>query len=146
MQLQLLLLNLVFILHYRVNLKLNWRNKVKSLIKMNVFLVIVVTLLSASWANAAGIGNNIVVQLAGPGTAYGGDEKFEQYGLDPLGAFCFDMDLIDAKTGNVISSGSDCLSGITPSITDNWRGVGEAKAFPLICAPHHRNRTPMPSE
>jgi len=86
----------------------------KSLIKMNVFLVLAITLLSASWANAAGIGNNIVVKLAGVGNAYLGDEMFEQYGLEPLGAFCFDMDLIDAKTGNVIGTGSDCLSGITP--------------------------------
>ena len=48
-----------------------------------------------------------------------GDGQFEQFGLDPLGATCFDMDLVDAKTGNVIGIGSDCLSGITPSITDN---------------------------
>lgn len=91
----------------------------KSTIRTNIFLVILVTLLSASGANAAGIGKNIVVVLAGTGTAYNGDAQFEQFGLDPLGALCFDMALIDAKTGNVIGSGSDCLSGITPSITDN---------------------------
>ena len=87
----------------------------KSLIKMNVFLVMLVTLLSASGANAAGIGNNIVVRLAGTGAAYDGNGQFEQFGLTPLDATCFDMDLIDAKTGNVIGIGSDCLSGIAPS-------------------------------
>ena len=87
----------------------------KSIIKKNMFLVILVTLLSASGAIAAGIGNNIVVVLAGTGTAYVGDEQFAQFGLDPVGALCFDMDLIDAKTGNVIGSGSDCLSDISPS-------------------------------
>jgi hypothetical protein len=87
----------------------------KSIIRTNIFLVMFVTLLSASGASAAGPGNNIVVVLAGTGTAYVGDEQFVQFGLEPVGALCFDMDLIDAKTGNVIGSGSDCLSAITPS-------------------------------
>ena len=91
----------------------------KPIIKTNIFLVILVTLLSASGANAAGIGNNIVVVLAGTGEAHPGDEQFAQFGLPPLGATCFDMDLFDAKTGNVIGRGSDCLSGITPSDSDN---------------------------
>ena len=91
----------------------------KSLTRMNVFVLIVVALLSANWASAAGIGNNIVVRLAGTGVAYGGDALFEEFGLDPIGATCFDVDLFDAKTGNVIGSASDCLSGITPSMTDN---------------------------
>ena len=92
----------------------------KSIIKTNIFLVIVVTLLSASGAIAAGKdkgsdkgkGKNIVVVLAGTADGHPGDEQFEQFGLDPLGASCFDIDLFDAKTGNVIGSGSDCLSGI----------------------------------
>ena len=87
----------------------------KSITKVNVFLVILVTLLSASGANAAGIGNNIVVLLAGLGAGYDGNEQFEQFGLDPLDATCFEMDLVDAKTGNVIGRGSDCLSGMAPS-------------------------------
>ena len=96
----------------------------KSIIKTNVFLVILVTLLSASGANAAGIGKNIVVVLGGTGTADVSGEHFYQLGLeDELaelgGATCFDIDLIDAKTGNVIGSGADCLSRVTPSETDN---------------------------
>jgi len=91
----------------------------KSILKTNSFLVILVTLLAVSGANAAGIGNNIVVVLAGTGTAYNGDEQFGQFGLDPMGALCFEMDLIDAKTGDVIGSGSDCLSSITQVDTDN---------------------------
>lgn len=87
----------------------------KSKIKTNIFLAMVVTLLSASGAVAAGVGNNIVVVLAGTGTAYDGNGQFEQFGLPPLNALCFDMDLIDAKTGNVIGRGSDCLSDIAPS-------------------------------
>lgn len=88
-------------------------------IKKTIFMLITVSVFTTGWANAAGIGNNIVVRLTGTGQAYAGDELFESYGLTPLGANCFDLDLVDAKSGNVIGSASDCLSGITPSITDN---------------------------
>ena len=91
----------------------------KSRIKTNIFLVILVALFSASGANAAGIGNNIVVVLAGIGQAYDGNAQFEQFGLELKDATCFDMDLIDAKTGNVIGRGSDCLSDVVPSDSDD---------------------------
>ena len=85
-------------------------------IRTNIFLVILVTLLSASGASAAGIGNNIVVLLAGEGLADGTGNQFTQLGLvAPEGVLCFDIDLVDARTGNVIGSGSDCLSEISPS-------------------------------
>ena len=101
----------------------------KAIIKTNIFLVFLVTLLSVSGANAAGIGNNIVVVLAGTGTAHNGDAQFEQFGLEPLGALCFDMDLIDAKTGKVIGRGSDCLSGMTPSKSDDGLTVTATTFF-----------------
>ena len=88
-------------------------------IKTSIFALMIVSSLAAGWANAAGIGNNIAVRLAGTAQAYAGDDLFESFGLDPLGANCFDLDLVDAKTGNVIGSAIDCLSGVTPSITDN---------------------------
>ena len=86
----------------------------RPIIRTNIFLVILVTLLSASGANARGFSKNIVVVLAGTGQGYPGDERFEQIGQDvPMGGVtCFDMDLIDAKTDRVIGSGSDCLSGM----------------------------------
>jgi len=98
----------------------------KSIIKTNIFLAILVTLLSASGANAAGIGNNIVAVLAGTGTAIDSGEHFYQLGLDEElaalgGANCFDMDLIDAKTGNVIGSGADCLSSPAVSVDSDGK-------------------------
>jgi hypothetical protein len=85
----------------------------KSKIGTNIFLLILVALFSASGANAAGIGKNIVVLLAGEGLADGSGNQFTQLGLVvPEGVLCFDLDLVDAKTGNVIGSGSDCLSDI----------------------------------
>lgn len=82
-------------------------------------MLLVITVLTTSWANAAGIGNNIVVRLTGTAEGYNGDELFETFGLAPVGAGCFDLDLVDAKTGNVIGTASDCLSSINPSVTDN---------------------------
>jgi hypothetical protein len=91
----------------------------KLLNKINLLGLILVSLLTSNWVMAAGIGNNIVVQLVGTGTAYDGDDLFEEFSLEPLGATCFDVDLVDAKTGNVIGSAIDCLSDITPSPSDN---------------------------
>jgi hypothetical protein len=88
----------------------------KPIIKTNIFLFILVTLLSVSGANASGKGINIVVLLAGEGLADNTGNQFTQLGLVvPDGVLCFDIDLIDAKTDRVIGSGSDCLSAITPS-------------------------------
>ena len=92
----------------------------KSKIKTNIFLVILVTLFSASGANAGGFGKNIVVVLGGTGTGNDSGEHFYQLGLDDElaelgGANCFDIDLIDARTGRVIGSGADCLSRVNPS-------------------------------
>jgi hypothetical protein len=91
----------------------------KALNKITFFVLITVSILSANLANAAGVGNNIVVRLAGTGQAYGGDTLFEDFGLTPVDATCFDVDLIDAKTGKVIGLASDCLSDISSSVTDN---------------------------
>jgi hypothetical protein len=91
----------------------------KTLSKMSIFVLIIACLMATSWANAAGIGNNIVVRLVGTGQAYDGNDLFDEFGLTELDALCFDLDLVDAKTGNVIGKASDCLSGINSSTTDN---------------------------
>ena len=87
-----------------------------SKVRSNLFLVMLVTLFSASGASAGDFGKNIIVLLAGEGLADGSGNQFTQLGLvAPEGVLCFDIDLIDAKTDRVIGSGSDCLSAITPS-------------------------------
>ena len=90
-----------------------------TLTKTSIFVLIIAGLMITGWANAAGIGNNIVVRLAGTGQAYDGNGLFEEFGLTPLGATCFDVDLVDAKTGDVIGAATDCLSDITGSDSDN---------------------------
>ena len=91
----------------------------KSFKQMAIFAFLLFGLLISSAASAAGIGNNIVVRLAGTAVAYDGNDLFNEFDLAPLNALCFDLDLVDAKSGNVIGSASDCLSGITSSTTDD---------------------------
>lgn len=93
--------------------------EMKPLIRIYVFLLIVTCLLLGSYANAAGVGNTIAVRLVGTGSAYGGDSLFESFDLAPLDALCFNVDLVDVKTGRVIGSAIDCLSSISSSISDN---------------------------
>ena len=94
----------------------------KSFKQTATYSLLLISLLASSTLYAAGIGNNIVVRLVGTATAYPGNDLFEQHGLEPLDALCFDVDLVDAKTGNAIGTASDCLSSITSSVTDD--GVG----------------------
>jgi hypothetical protein len=91
----------------------------KTFTKINKYALMLVLLLTAGWVNAAGVGNNIAVRLVGTGQAYDGNDLFDEFGLAPVDALCFDIDLIDIKTASVIGSAIDCLSGISPSITDN---------------------------
>jgi len=94
-------------------------HNVKLTLKLSTVTLIAVYLLSTTTAFAAGIGNSIAVRLVGTGQAYGGNSLFAEFDLAPLDAVCFDLDLVDVKTGKVIGTASDCLSGITPSLTDN---------------------------
>ncbi len=52
----------------------------------------------------------------GTDVGYGGDPLFVEFGLTPVGALCFDVALVDAKTGNIIGQATDCLSDIVPSV------------------------------
>jgi hypothetical protein len=63
-------------------------------------------------AYAAGPGSNIAVRLVGTGDLINGDALFTEFGLTPEGALCYDLDLVDVKTGNVIGSAADCLTNI----------------------------------
>ena len=83
--------------------------------KTSIVLTLIASLVFSGWTMAAGVGNNIAVRLVGTGLAYDGDGLFEEFDLPPLNATCFDVDLIDVKTGNVIGVASDCLSDITPN-------------------------------
>jgi hypothetical protein len=107
-------------LKVKSSIKVNGSKKMISMRKANIVMLFVLTLISTSWAHAAGIGNNMVVLLAGTGYADPSGNQFVQLGLPvPTGVVCFDMDLVDAKTGSVIGSGSDCLSDVSPSESDN---------------------------
>ena len=91
----------------------------KTLLKLATAILISICLMSASYAKPSKGGKNIVVRLVGTGDAYNGDILFTEFGLTPVGAACFNLDLVDAKSGKVIGAAADCLSDINESVSDD---------------------------
>ena len=89
--------------------------------KSAAFILSVTLALTAQSAVAAGLGTKIAVRLVGTGDLFIGDELFADFGLAPEGALCYDLDLVDVKTGDVIGSATDCLTNIS--------GVGDGVAL-----------------
>jgi hypothetical protein len=93
----------------------------KTTIKIGLASSLCALVFLGSTAFAAGLGTNITVRLVGTAEYYDGDTLFEKFGLEPAGALCYDVDLVDAKSGKVIGMASDCLTDIN--------GVGEGVAL-----------------
>jgi hypothetical protein len=91
----------------------------KTLLKLATAVLISTCLMSTVYAKPSKGGKNIVVRLVGTGEAYDGDSLFAEFGLDPAGATCFNLDLVDAKSGKVIGVAADCLSDINESVSDD---------------------------
>jgi hypothetical protein len=79
-----------------------------------VLTVVLTSIFVGSTAWAAGLGTNISVRLVGTGDLFIGNDLFEEFGLSPEGALCYELDLVDIKTGKVIGSAADCLTDLTP--------------------------------
>ena len=88
---------------------------------IGAIVLITAGLFTASWVHAAGLGKNIGVRLVGTDNDYDGTALFDAFDISLPGGpiSCFDLDLVDIKTGNVIGEASDCLSDITASGTDD---------------------------
>ena len=80
--------------------------------RLSVCTFVLALIIMGNTAYAAGLGTNIAVRLVGTGDLFNGDSLFNEFGLSPAGALCYDLDLVDAKSGNVIGSAADCLSNI----------------------------------
>jgi len=90
---------------------------VKNIHKLSLWSVAFALLYLSSAASAAGLGNNIAVRLVGTADKFIGDTLFESFGLSlPAEGeiWCYDLDLVDVKSGKVIGSASDCLTNISP--------------------------------
>ena len=61
-------------------------------------------------AFAVGKGNNIAVRLLGTATAYPSADLFDAYGVVGPASDCWDFDLVDIKTGNLIGDVTDCAA------------------------------------
>ena len=84
----------------------------KSLYRLIYVSCVLTVIILGGTASAAGLGNNIVVRLVGTGDVFNGDALFTEFGLGEDGALCYDLDLVDAKSGDVIGSAADCLTNI----------------------------------
>ena len=86
----------------------------KTLHKFTFCTFVLALIIIVNTSYAAGLGTNIAVRLVGTGDLFNGDTLFMEFELPPEGALCYDVDLVDAKTGNVIGSGADCLTNLNP--------------------------------
>ncbi|MFT5502106.1 MAG: hypothetical protein ACI88G_002248 [Woeseiaceae bacterium] len=82
--------------------------------KLSLGSLVVTLLFLGGAASAAGLGNNIAVRLVGTADMHNGDTLFENFDLTPEGALCYDLDVVDVKSGDVIGSAADCLTNISP--------------------------------
>jgi hypothetical protein len=64
-----------------------------------------------------GGGKHYVFNLIGTGYMYESVEDLDGDGIADDPAICFDVDLINAKNQQVIGTGTDCLSNVTPTGT-----------------------------
>jgi hypothetical protein len=79
-------------------------------------ILLLLSLTVAGSTMAAGLGTNIAVRLVGTATADPSGQPFDDFDLPiPDDVVCFDLDLVDIKSGKVIGVASDCLSGIDDS-------------------------------
>jgi hypothetical protein len=69
-------------------------------------------LILGTTASAAGLSNNFAVRLVGTDDMFNGDALFADFDLAAAGAMCYDLDLVDVKSGDVIGSAADCLTDI----------------------------------
>jgi hypothetical protein len=93
----------------------------KNIRKLSLWSFAFALLYLSGTASAAGLSNNIAVRLVGTADMYNGDTLFENFDLPAEGALCYDLDLVDVKSGNVIGSAADCLTNIS--------GVGDGVAL-----------------
>jgi hypothetical protein len=84
----------------------------KTLHRFTFCTFVLAIIIIGNTAYATGLGTNIAVRLVGTGDLFNGDTLFAEFELTPVGALCYDLDLVDVKTGNVIGSAADCLSNL----------------------------------
>ncbi|UCD69049.1 MAG: hypothetical protein JSW48_02850, partial [Betaproteobacteria bacterium] len=84
----------------------------KQLSKLSFHALVLALVFTGVAAHAGGFGNNIAVRLVGTSELFIGDELFEDFGLEPKGALCYDVDLVNVRNGKIIGSATDCLTDI----------------------------------
>jgi hypothetical protein len=89
------------------------KNIIRNIILLAACLVSTAAILPVQLEAKSAKGNNLVVALVGTDVGYVEEMKYGEPGDDAT-ALCFDLDIIDLKTGKKIGTATDCLSNITP--------------------------------
>ena len=74
-------------------------------------------------AIASGLGSNIAIRLVGSQASFSSNLVFPQYGIAGHEAFCWDFDMVDIKTGDVIGYATDC-GAIIEVVGEGWKVEG----------------------
>ena len=82
-----------------------------------------VLIIIGNTAIAAGPGNNIAIRLVGSQASFSSNLVFPQYGIAGQEAFCWDFDMVDIKTGDVIGYATDC-GAIIEVVGEGWKVQG----------------------
>jgi len=80
----------------------------KQVHKMLLGMIGLVLIAIGNVASASGPGNNIAIRLVGSQHSFPSNAVFAQYGITGPESFCWDFDMIDVKTGDVIGYATDC--------------------------------------
>jgi len=90
---------------------------ISSITSTGLFLALCFGLSFNAMAKNNGGGKQYVFNLVGTGAMYEGEvADIDGDGVDDQ-AWCFDVDLINAKNQQLIGTGTDCLSNVTPTGT-----------------------------
>jgi hypothetical protein len=87
-----------------------WRKweAVRQVHKMLLGMIGLALVIIGNTAVAAGAGNNIAIRLVGSQESFSSSAVFPQYGITGPESFCWDFDMVDVKTGDVIGYATDC--------------------------------------
>lgn len=78
-------------------------------------------------AIAAGTGNTIAIKLVGSQDSYSSSAVFPQYGITGPESFCWDFDMVDIKTGDLIGYATDCgaiIGVVGKKGNEGWQVIG----------------------
>lgn len=102
-----------------------WRNEeaIRQVRRMLLGMIGLMLVVFGNIAVAAGTGNNIAVRLLGSQDSFSSSGVFPQYGITGPESFCWNFDMVDIKTGDIIGYATDC-GAIIGVVGGGWQVLG----------------------